>query len=248
MRRTRNVGQRCLAGCAVTVALVALAACAPAAGDSTSGNTSATGSPTADADPVDPTCTKAAKVKIVEQDSSTGDTYAFSPSGLTIQRGAFLAITNRTDRVHELVSKPDAGMVSSVLDLQERQVIQFPDQGRFTVRSADAAHRAVLRVTVSGDSGCGAPESTLAITDVATGGYAFAPATLTVQATENFAVVNNSSANHTVICDPDPGGNGDNSKLDRGETQLLAIDKPGRYVCTSVQHRSAKVTVTVDGG
>jgi len=35
--------------------------------------------------------------------------------------------------------------------------------------------------------------------------------------------------------------------LDQGETQLLAIDEPGRYGCRSVQHGTAKVTITVNG-
>ena len=60
-----------------------------------------------------------------------------------------------------------------------------------------------------------------------------------------FAVVNRSRAPHTVRCTPDPGGNGDNSRLVPGETQLLAIDKPGRYVCASVQHPRATVVITV---
>ena len=192
-----------------------------------------------------PTCTKATKVAIVATASGAGDTYSFSPSRLTIRRGGFLAISNKSGQVHALISAPDAGIVSSVLDKQERQVVQFPRNGRFTVQSADATHRAVLRVTVSGESGCGTPKPTLAISGAGTGKYSFTPTALTVAATANFAVVNNSHVAQTVICTPDSGGNGDNSQLDRGETQLLAIDKPGRYVCSSLQHNTAKVTVTV---
>jgi plastocyanin len=188
-------------------------------------------------------CSKATKAKIVEKSSSgTADTYAFSPRRLTIQRGGFLAITNRSGRVHTLVSKPDAGIVTSILDLKERQVIQFPTSGTFTVQSAAAAHRAVLRVTVTGESGCGATKSTLTIID----GFAIRPAKLSVAATENFAVVNDSGKAHTLTCAPDSGGNRDNSRLDKGETQLLAIDQPGRYLCTSIQHPDAKVTIKVN--
>jgi plastocyanin len=76
-------------------------------------------------------------------------------------------------------------------------------------------------------------------------GYAFSPKQISLAATENFAVVNTSDAAQTVTCDPDPGGNGDNSRLRRGETQLLAIDQPGRYTCSSTLHPDAKVTVKV---
>jgi hypothetical protein len=189
-----------------------------------------------------PDCTKATKAKIVERTSGAGTTYSFSRRAVTIQRGGFLAITNTSDRAHALVSTPDAGIVTSILDRQERQVIQFPKAGRFTVQSAAAAHRAVLRVTVSGESGCDTISPTLNIVD----GYAFSPAKLVVAATANFAVENKSGTAQTVRCAPDPGGNGDNSRLDRGETQLLAIDQPGRYRCASVQHPDAKVTIKVE--
>ncbi|WP_213003399.1 cupredoxin domain-containing protein [Winogradskya consettensis] len=166
--------------------------------------------------------------------------YSFSPGEVTVQRGGFLAITNRSGRVHALVSEPDAGMVTSVLGVDERQVIQFPEVGSFTVTGA---HRAVLKLTVAGESGCGTPEPTLTVT----GKNTFSPAKVSVVATENFTVVNRSGGPQTVMCTPDPGGNGDNSRLEKGETQVLAIDKPGRYVCASVQHPDARVVVTVKG-
>jgi plastocyanin len=196
----------------------------------------------ADGGGVDLECTKATKVTIAEKTSTgTGLRYVFRPRRLTIKRGAFLAITNKSGTVHVLASSPDAGIVTSVLDLKERQVIQFPKAGTFTVKSADAARRAVLRVTVSGESGCGAPKPTLTITD----GYAFKPAKISLRATENFAVVNQSDAVQTVRCTP--RGNGDNSRLDQGETQLLAVDEPGRYTCASVQHPEARVILRVKG-
>lgn len=234
----------------MVMSLLTVAACAPSTGDAAPQKTTAAGSSgnrqtgSADAGGTDPDCTKADKVAIVERVSrGTGDRYSFNPSKLTIQRGGFLAVTNKSDEVHALVSKPDAGIVTSILDLNERQVIQFPDAGTFTVESAAAAHRAVMHVTVSGESGCGAPKPTLTITD----GYSFTPAELSVAATQNFTVVNKSAAPQTVICTPDPGGNGDHSRLDKGETQILAIDKPGRYTCTSIQHPGAKATITVKG-
>jgi plastocyanin len=238
-------------GCAVVVSLLTVTACAPttsaptigaAAAQNTATAASSGGQETATEVAGGADCTQATKVKIAEKASpGAGDTYSFSPSKLTIQRGGFLAITNKSDEVHALISKPNAGIVSSVLDLKERQVIQFPKAGTFTVESAAAAHRAVLRVTVSGESGCGAPKPTLTITDR----YSFTPARVSLAATENFAVVNESGATQTVSCTPDPGGNRDNSRLDQGETQLLAIDKPGRYICRSLQHPSAKVTIKV---
>ena len=249
MRRWPEFGRLCVAGSEVALALLTVTACAPttgavqntaAGGSSGNGQTGAGSSATAD-------CTKATKVTIVQKASATGDTYSFSPSKLTIQRGAFLAVTNKSDAVHALVSSPDAGIVSSVLDRKERQVIQFPQEGTFTVESAAAARRAVLRVTVSGESGCGTPKPTLTINGAAAGHYTFTPTAITVAATANFTVVNKSNVAQTVLCNPDPGGNGDNSKLDQGETQILAIDKPGRYLCFSLQHSNAKVTITVSG-
>jgi plastocyanin len=251
VHRKAGTGRRWTAGCALIVSLLTVTACSSAASNPAAQTTTAgsSGSPgkgpgqtgSADGDTAD--CTRATKVTIVQKPSGAGDTYSFSPKKLTIQRGAFLAITNKSDRVHELVSTPGAGIVTSVLDLKERQVIQFPKAGTFTVKGAGGARRAVLKLTVSGESGCGTPKPTLTITDTNT----FSPAKRKLTATQNFAVVNDSGSTQTVKCTPDPGGNGDNSRLDKGETQLLAIDKPGRYTCASVQHPGAKVTLTVTG-
>jgi plastocyanin len=168
-------------------------------------------------------CTKATKVAITGAD-------AFSPARLTIRRGDVLAVTNKSGKVHVLATTPDAGIVTSVLDRKERQFIQFPKAGAFTVESAGAT----LRVTVTGESGCGTPKPTLTLT----AGDGVSPARLAVVATENFTVVNESGATRTVRCSPDPGSNKDNARLDKGETQLLAIDQPGRYTC-------GKATITV---
>jgi plastocyanin len=232
------------------VSLLALAACNSATStagtqDSSSVGPSANGQ-TGSVAAGDPgrDCTRATKATLVETPSpEVGHRYSFNPPRLTVQRGGFVALTNTSGRVHTLVSRPDAGIVTSVLGRKERQIIQFPQEGTFTVESASAAHRAVLQVTVTGESGCGAPRPTLTIDD----GYIFTPTTLSVTATENFAVVNNSGAAQSVICTPDPGGNRDNPQLVPGETTLLAIDQPGRYVCGSVRHPEAKVTITVSG-
>lgn len=258
MRRWSDVRRLRVVGCGVVVLLLTVAACAPTPSDGASQNAAATGSSgsqqTDDTSSAAPDCTNATKVTIIEKVSPGGGrTYSFKPSKLTIQRGGFLAITNKSNAVHPLVSTPDAGIVTSVLDKKERQVIQFPEEGTFSVKGAAATRRARLRVTVSGESGCDAPKNTLAITDATGKGgatanrYSFTPTKLTVAATENFTVVNESGVTQTVICTPDPGGNGDNSRLDKDETQVLAIDKPGRYVCNSIQHRRAKVTITVQG-
>jgi plastocyanin len=247
VRLAVEVGLLRLAGCAV-VGLLTLAACAPptvgAAPQKTARSAEDVQTGSVSAGGTNSDCTKADKVAIVESASGdAGHRYSFSPGSLTIQRGGFLAITNKSDEVHALVSKPDAGIVTSILDLDERQVVQFPVSGTFTVQSAAAAHRAVLHVTVSGESGCGSPKPTLTVTD----GYSFAPKRLTVVATQNFTVVNKSGAPQTVICTPDSGGNRDHSRLDKGETQILAIDKPGRYTCASIQHPGVRATVTVKG-
>ena len=64
-----------------------------------------------------------------------------------------------------------------------------------------------------------------------------------VTATENFAVVNHSGVAQSVTCTP--GSSKDHTRLESGETEILAIDEPGRYVCASRQHPDIKVTVTV---
>jgi plastocyanin len=219
------------AACAAVLAVAGCAPAAPASAPAQQQGAADTGPP-ATQSAAD--CTRATKVTIVENSGG----YSFSPGTIKLQRGGFIAVTNKTDRVHELVSKPDAGLVTSVLDLRERQVIQFPDEGTFAVAGAAGA---VLHVTVAGESGCGAPTPKLTIKD----GYAFSPAKLTVAPTINFTVVNKSSAAHTLTCDPDTGGNRDHSRLERGETEILAIDNPGTYTCHSVQHPSAKVVITV---
>lgn len=221
-------------GCAVALSMAALAGCAPST--STAGGPRETTTGPAPDQPATARkggadCTKATKVAIVDR----GSGYAFSPAGLTIQRGAFLAVTNKSNVAHPLRSAPDAGIVTSVIDLKERQVIQFPKAGTFTVKTGGAT----LRLTVAGDSGCGAPEPTLTITDAGT----FVPATADVTATENFAVANRSGVTQSVSCTP--GNNKDHTRLDAGETQILAIDEPGRYVCASLQHPATKVTITV---
>jgi hypothetical protein len=219
------------------MSLVTVAACAPAA---TSGGVAATGPATTAAQPTagskttaaatgDADCTKATRVSI-----GTG---GFSPGKVTLQRGAFLFVTNKSSEVHALASTPDAGIVKSVLAGQERQIIQVPKTGTFTITSGSAE----LRLTVAGESGCDTPEPTLTFVT----GYAIKPAKASVVATENFTVVNKSGTAQSVICTPDPGGNGDNTRLEKGETQLLAIDKPGTYVCGSTEHPAAKVTLTV---
>ena len=244
MRRALQTSRPWLTVCAATAALAALAACAPY---STGGSQSRTGTGAAANDRkagtastatagINPKCTKATKVKITR----TGGTYAFSPASLTIERGAALAITNRSDTARTLSTSPDAGIVTSVVDPGERQVIQFPNKGTFQVNSAGV----MLRLTVSGDSGCRAPAHALTIVAAPSGGYAFQPAKLTVAATENFAVTNRSGAAQSMVCGKDDDG-GD-SRLAKGETQLLALDEPGRYACTSTQHTSAKVTITVE--
>jgi hypothetical protein len=167
----------------------------------------------------------------------TIDGGGFTPATVKLQRGGFLFITNKTGTAYPLSAPADAGIVKSVLDANERQIIQVPQAGTFTVTSGDAA----LKLTVAGESGCGAPEPTLTFVT----GDAIKPAKVSVVATENFTVINKSGAVQSFICTPDPGGNGDNTRLERGETQLLAIDKPGKYVCASTEHPAAKVTMTV---
>jgi plastocyanin len=215
------------------MALLTLTACAPtapaAAPAAGNGGGRVTAQPTSEtgghAD-----CTKAGKVTI-------GADGSLSPERLALRKGAFIFVTNKSDAAHKLVASPDAGLVPSVLGKKEKQVIQFPEEGKFTVSAGDAE----MHVTVSGDSGCGKPEPTLTIKD----GYAFSPAKLAVAATANFTVVNESAAAHGIVCDPDPGGNGDNTRLEKGETQILAFDKPGTYTCHSVQHPDARVAITV---
>jgi plastocyanin len=233
---------------ALVMALLTLTACAPTApaaapAGGNDGGGSATGQPAGSGGQGDggqgdgsgggADCTRASKVTI-------GADGSISPADLTLQRGAFIFVTNKSDQVRKLVAEPDAGLVTSVLGEKEKQVVQFPEKGTFTV-STGAGNSAALHVTVKGDSGCGKPEPTLTIED----GYAFEPDAIEVAATANFTVVNKSKAAHGILCDPDPGGNGDNTRLAKGETQILAFDKRGTYACHSVQHPDAKVKITV---
>ena len=223
-------------GCAVALSGVALAGCAPAAPSvgapqETPGNAAGVNvkQPPAPVLKEPAACSRATKVVIAADGS------AFSPGGVTIQRGAFLAIVNKSGTARPLRSTPDAGMVASTIGIQERQVIQFPRAGSFAVKTGDA----VLRLTVAGESGCGAVAPTLTITSAGR----FAPRSAQVRATENFAVVNDSGDVQSVSCSP--GENRDHTRLEAGETQILALDEPGRYVCASRQHPGVKVTVTV---
>ncbi|MEV6343531.1 hypothetical protein [Actinoplanes sp. NPDC051851] len=243
MRRAVLMSRPWLTCYAAAAVLVALAACAPASAGgspSTTGPAVAAtgedaGSESGTTGATDPKCTSATKVVITR----SGGTYAFSPASLTIERGAALAVTNRSGSPRRLSAGPDAGMVTSVVARGERQIVQFPDEGTFEVESAGA----VLRLTVSGDSGCAAPAHELTIVSTSSGDYAFEPATVTVAATENFAVTNRSGTAQTMVCGEDDDGN--DSRIAKGETQLLALDEPGRYTCTSAQHASATVTITV---
>src|SRR5690349_16860050 len=101
-------------GLACGAVALSLTACAPAFSPSSAAPPAKAASSAAPADlrsATDPVCTSATKVSIVGTAK-----YAFSPARLTIARGGFLAITNKTGRVHALQSSPDAGIVTSVLD------------------------------------------------------------------------------------------------------------------------------------
>jgi plastocyanin len=207
--------------CATGAALLTLTACAPAstsAPPARAATRPTTTEATAEAD-----CSKATKLTI------TGAN-AFSPARLTIRRGGVLSVTNKSGKVHALATTPDAGIGTTVLDLKEHQFVQFLKAGTFTVEGAGAT----VQVKVAGESGCGAPKPTLTLT----AGGAVSPARLSVVAAENFTVVNKSGVTRTVRCTPDPGSNKDNTRLEKGESQILAIDEPGRYTC-------GKATITV---
>lgn len=193
--------------------LLTLAACAPAAAVNTPAPRTTTAAAAAD-------CTKATKVTILKN--------GFDPDTLTIRRGDVLSVTNKSGKVHAFTTTPGAGIVPTVLDLKEHQFVQFPKTGSFTVDGA-------LRVTVSGESGCGTPKPTLTLA----AGDEADPARLSVVAEENFLVVNKSGVARTVRCTPDPGTGKDHTRLAKGETQILAFDQPGRYTCGA-----ATITVT----
>jgi plastocyanin len=208
----------CAAATLLTLTAPTLTACAPASTSAAPARPRPEATTSAAVD-----CSRATKVTITSAD-------AFQPARLTIRRGDVLSVTNKSGKVHALATTPDAGIGTSVLDLKEHQFVQFPKAGTFTVESAGAT----LRVTVAGESGCGAPKPTLSLT----AGGKVSPTRLSVVAAENFTVVNKSGVTRTVRCTPDPGSNKDNTRLAEGETQILAIDEPGRYTC-------GKATITV---
>jgi plastocyanin len=218
----------------LAVLTLAVAACAPTAPAASPAALPAGGGGQQQASPAGggADCTKASKVTV-------GAHGTIGPSPVRLQRGAFIAVTNKSGNAHRLEVRPDAGLVTSILAGHERQVVQFPKAGEFVLSAGDAS----IHVIVKGESGCGVPKPTLTIKD----GYVFAPAKLSVKPTANFTVVNKSGAAHSILCDPDPGGNRDNTRLEQGESEILAFDKPGHYTCHSVQHPSAKVVITVTG-
>lgn len=223
---------------AVVMSLLTLSACAPAAvssstaaptGGSQAGSQSkAASNAGGDNDGASDSdggadCTKATKTTISAN--------AFSPSSVTIQRGAIMAFVNKSDVTRTLKTSPDAGIVTSVVDAGERQIVQFPQEGTFTVKTG----KAELQVTVSGESGCKEPSTTLTLTQTGT----IAPAKAEVKATENFLLTNGSGKAQTLKCSPSSGGT---STIEKGESQILAVDEAGTYKCTTA---TGRVTITV---
>src|SRR5262249_8275437 len=152
------------------------------------------------------------------------------------------------DENHALVSNPDAGTVMTTVFKKETQEVQFPQAGTFTVQSEDAKHRATLTVVVAEASGaCAAPKDTLTLTELV--GHpdkdSVKPAPLTVEMGAMVTIVNKTDEQHSLSCTPNPGLNGDDPKLDKGESQVVVFTKAGTFTCTSLQHKDAKVKVTV---
>ena len=230
--------------------VVLLAACGTDTATASTSNTSST----TKTNTTSATCDKMITVTFTEKKAAgQDDQYFFNPKGVTIKSGEYITFTNQTDERHTLVTTPDANLTDSVIDENEAQPVQFNQAGSFTVESQNAAHRGSMQVTVSSAAGqtCGikAPVGTLTFAEKKTAGqpdqYSFSPNTETIKVGDSLTLTNNSDEIHTFICTPDAGLDGGNVQLDENETQPVQFPQAGAYVCSSKEHPTAKVTITV---
>jgi plastocyanin len=181
------------------------------------------------------------------------DQYSFTPNVVTIKTGEYITFTNQTDERHTLITTPEANLANSVIDENESQPVQFNQAGAFTVGSQGAAQRGSMKVTVSSDKGqtCGmkTPVGTLTFAEKKTAGqqdqYSFSPTTETIKVGDSLTLVNNSDKVHTFVCTPAVGINRGDAQLDPNEQQVVQFPQAGTYQCSSKEHPSAKVTLTV---
>ncbi|HKS98013.1 MAG TPA: hypothetical protein VJT31_00660 [Rugosimonospora sp.] len=263
MRGLPEVRRAALACCAVALSLVAATACgsngkspmntAGAGGGGAAATTQPQGGGGNDMQsPADNgmggmgNCAAPVKTTISESVMGGKDAYTFKPAKVTVKKGGYLSITNKSDEVHQLVTTTDSGISNDIVDKKETQLLAFPTAGTFKLQSSNAAHRAVLSVTVSDeDSGCTAPNDTINLTEK-TGMpdvYSASPKTLTIQGGEMVNVVNKTDEDHSLKCTPDAGIG--TVKVFKTESQVLMFAKDGKFTCASVQHPGAKVTITV---
>lgn len=199
-------------------------------------------------------CDKMTTVTFTEKKAAgQPDQYFFNPKVATIKTGEYITFTNQTDERHTLITTPDANLADSTIDENESQPVQFTQAGTFTVESQNAAHRGSMKVTVSSDTGqtCGmkAPAGTLTFTEKKTAGqpdqYSFSPTTEKIKVGDSLTLANNSDEIHTFICTPDAGLDGGDVQLDPNEQQPVQFPQAGTYQCSSKEHPSAKVAITV---
>lgn len=260
MRRLPEVRRLALACCAVALSVAAVTACGSGtktnntATNGTGGGAGSTAQPQGGdmQSPADGgmggmgACATPTKVTITEAVVNGKDSYVFKPAKATVKKGGYLSITNKSDEVHALVTTMDSGVADNDIDKKETQLLQFPTSGTFKLQSVNAKHRAVLSLTVSDeDSGCDTPKTTLNLTEKAGNPdqYFANPKTLTVTGPEMVNVVNKTDENHSIKCTPDAGTG--TVTIFKGESQVLMFAKDGTYSCASVQHKGAKVSVTV---
>jgi plastocyanin len=231
--------------------VVLLAACG---GTDSSATSVSTTSSTTNTNTTSASCDKMITVTFTEKKAAgQDDQYFFNPNVATIKSGEYISFANQTDERHTLITTPDANLTDSVIDENEMQPVQFNQAGTFTVESQNAAHRGSMKVTVSSGTGqtCGikAPVGTLTFAEKKTAGqpdqYSFSPTTETLKVGDSITLTNNSDEVHTFICTPDAGLDGGNVQLDPNEQQRIQFPQAGTYQCSSKEHPTATVTITV---
>jgi len=172
---------------------------------------------------------------------------------VTLKTGQFITFSNQSDEVHVLVATPDAGLVSSSIDRNEEQPVQFTKAGIYTLESQNAKHRASMQVTVTAGAGttCGisAPNTTVTFTGKhsqgQTAAYTLTPKTVSMSAGQSITLLNKTDQALNFSCKPSADIAEGNLRVDTNEQQVVQFAKAGQYTCTSTESPREMLSVTV---
>ena len=199
-------------------------------------------------------CEQSTKVTISEHTASNKeDQYTFTPDHVTLKTGQFITFSNQSDEVHVLVATPDASLVSSSIDRNEEQPVQFTKAGIYTLESQDAKHRASMQVTVTAGAGttCGISASHTTVTFTGkhsqgqTDAYTLTPKTVSMSAGQSIALLNKTDQALNFSCKPSANIAEGNLRVDINEQQVVQFAKAGQYTCTSTESPRETLSVTV---